>query len=162
MKNLTTFLAITMVIFMSSSCREGSCDPLNSFNGITQRDDSGKLIKEDKMDWKFGDKWEEREQSLFPTNLDNTCIPPPRYTIIAYPNPTSGSFNVMFNKGDYTKVDLRLVDFDCRTLISIDDFEDNSIGLEPANIGKKGIVRLYYRFVEDGCEYQGHGDIRIE
>jgi hypothetical protein len=150
------------MMLLFASCQENSCNPLNTFSGIAERDENGVLKNDDSRDWRFNDHWEPREHNLFEKKYNTDCLSSPRNSIIAYPNPTTGSFNVVFNKGQYAKVDLRLVDFDCNTLISVDDIEDNSVGLQATNFDRKGIVRLYYRFVEDGCEVQGHGDIRIE
>ena len=160
---MKALLVSVILLLIFASCRENSCNPLSAFTGVTTRDASGTLIEDDPVDWKLNEtNWGPAEEQLFDSTYSTDCLASSKYTIIAYPNPTSGAFNVMFSKGDYAKVDLRLVDFDCRTLISINGIEDNSIGLEPSGFGQKGVVRLYYKFIEDGCEVRGHGDIRIE
>lgn len=154
-----------LMIFLSilqTSCREDGCNPMVNFSGITERDDAGKLLSVDEHDWKFKDHWKEPEKALFDKSYNSDCVAPSNFTIMAYPNPNEGTFQIAFNKSAATKVDLRLVDFDCRRLISVDDITSNSIALQPENYNKDGIVRLYYRFIEDGCEYQGHGDIMIK
>lgn len=155
---------VLLMIFLSSllsSCREDGCNPMLNFSGITERDENGKLITTDENDWKLKDHWQQRERALFDKAYDNTCVAPPNFSVMAYPNPNQGTFQIVFNKSNATTVDLRLVDFDCRRLITVDGITSNSIALQPENYNKEGIVRLFYRFIEDGCEYQGHGDIMI-
>ncbi len=159
---LKYILLLALVFILSASCKEDDCNPLMNFSGITERDDRGKLLTADTKDWTLKDKWSDHEKHLFSSTHKTNCFPPSHFSIMAYPNPTEGTFQVNFSKSEATKVEIRLVDFDCRTLISVDDIESNSIGLEPGNFEGTGIVRLYYKFIEDGCEYQGHGDIQIQ
>jgi hypothetical protein len=147
---------------MFISCREHSCDPLWNFSGITKRNSAGILVSHDDGDWTLKDKWGNREIELFDKDYNTDCYPPYTYSILAYPNPTKGEFQLVFDKSNATQVDIRLVDFDCRVLVSHDGIRSNSIGLQSGNYTRNGIVRLYYKFIEDGCEYQGHGDIQIE
>ena len=152
---------IPVLLLLSMGCKENTCNPLLNFKGITSRDDIAKLLKTDPNDWKLTDTWGRHEIELFDTVYNAECFPPSHFSIMAYPNPTSGPFQLIFNKTEASSIDIRLVDFDCRTLIYIDGIKNNSVALEPSNFNKPGIVRLYYRFVEDGCEYRGHGDIQI-
>ena len=155
------FFFLSLLLIFLHSCKENTCNPLLNFKGITSRDDTGALLEADPNDWKLQDTWGRHEIELFDTVYNAECFPPSHFSIMAYPNPTSGPFQLTFNKTEASSIDIRLVDFDCRTLIYIDGIKNNSIGLEPSSFGKSGIVRLYYRFVEDGCEYRGHGDIQI-
>lgn len=98
---------------------------------------------------------------LFDKTYNTKCAPPSHFTIVAYPNPTTGQFQVTFNKTVPTRVDLRLIDSECRTITSRDGIESNSFAFQAGSGKKEGMVRLYYKFIEDGCEYQGHGDIQI-
>lgn len=119
-------------------------------------------MEPDKGDWGLKDKWSEREQALFETLYKIDCYPPSTFSIVAYPNPTDGVFQLAFNKSNATQVDIRLVDSGCRILLSHDAIKKNTIGLSAVDFDGNGIIRLYYKFIEDGCEYQGHGDIEIK
>ena len=99
------------------------------FAGITERDDSGKLLKNDDSDWTLKDKWGDQEKALFDKTYDTTCFPPSHFTITAHPNPTTGQFQVSFTKTDATHLDIRLVDSDCNIITSHDRISDNGIGL---------------------------------
>jgi len=145
-----------------NSCSETNCKGLGSFSGITERDDDGKLLSQDKDDWTLHDHWDDAELALFGETYKTNCVAPSQFSITAYPNPTSGQFQVMFNKTEATRVDLRLVDSECNLITAKDGLQKNSAGLQARSNKKNGLVRLYYKFIEDGCEYEGHGDIRIE
>lgn len=152
---------LTLWIITFSSCRKYGCDSEFMFAGITERDESGKLVKNDDSDWSLNDKWGDQEKALFDTTYNTTCFPPSHFTITAHPNPSTGQFQVRFTKTAATHLDIRLVDSDCNIISSQDRISANSIGLGVKAVEKSKIVRLYYRFVEDGCEYQGHGDIMV-
>jgi len=144
-----------------TSCSGTNCQELGNFSGITERDDKGVLLSEDKDDWTLNDHWNEQQLALFDTTYKTDCLPSSHFTIYAYPNPTEGQFQVKFNKTTATKIDLRLIDSDCNIISSQNDIEDNSYGLR-ATADKDGeVLRLYYRFIEDGCQYEGHGDIMV-
>jgi hypothetical protein len=153
-------MIICLLIF--SSCRKYGCDSADIFSGITERDENGQLIKSDDNDWKLKDSWGDQEQALFDKTYDKTCFLPSHFTISVHPNPTPGPFQVSFTKTAATHLDLRLVDSDCNVITSKDNLTANAMGMQVNTEEKSKIVRLYYRFVEDGCEYQGHGDIMIK
>ncbi len=161
MIKINPLLLLLAGMYFISACNETDCSALNSFSGITERDESGKLIRADSKDWTFHDQWSDQEKGLFGSSYKTNCPPPSHFTIMAYPNPTDAQFNITVNKTDATRVELRLVDDDCTTFISLDEMRSNSIGLQPEGFKQHGLVRLYYKFIEDGCEYQGHGDIHI-
>ena len=152
---------ITIICIILSGCKEDSCSSLSGFSGITERDDFGKLIKTDENDWTLKDHWSSAESGLFEKAYRTDCVPPSSFAITAHPNPTNGPFQVNFSKTDYTKVDLRLVDSNCNIILSHDNIQSNTLGMQAGGV-KDGVVRLYYKFVEDGCEYEGHGDIKLE
>jgi len=143
------------------SCRNKDCNDIRNFSGITERDDNGKLLKADKNDWTLRDHWTDGEMDLFDTTYNIKCPAPSHFTIIAYPNPTSGQFQVIFNKTVPTRVDLRLIDSECGIVSTHNGIETNTFAFQAGSGKKDGMVRLYYKFIEDGCEYQGHGDIQI-
>ncbi|HUR29830.1 MAG TPA: hypothetical protein VMZ69_00290 [Saprospiraceae bacterium] len=152
---------LVLIAFLFQSCgKETDCKAFSGFSGITERDKWGILLKADNNDWSFRDHWGNKELALFDTTYKTNCFPPSSFTISVYPNPTDGVFNVVFQKTVPTKVDLRLVDSKCTTIVYHDHIEKNTIGLQAGDI-KNDIVRLYYKFIEDGCEYEGHGDVQI-
>ena len=153
-------IVIFIIVLLFISCKKYGCDSEFIFDGITERDERGQLIKDENADWTLKDKWGDTEKSLFDTTYNTTCYAPSKYTISVHPNPTSGPFQVNFTKSAAMHVDMRLVDADCNVITSIDDIRANSYGMQ-VNLDKSKIVRLYYRFIEDGCEYQGHGDILV-
>lgn len=155
-------IALWLLIFcFVASCRNQACEDIRSFSGVTERDANGNLIGPDNDDWTLRDHWSDGEISLFDTTYNTNCFPPSHFTIIAYPNPTTGQFQVTFNKTVATRVDLRLIDSECRAITSRDGIQTNSFAFQARTEKKVGMVRLYYKFIEDGCEYQGHGDIQI-
>lgn len=160
--NLIYVLTCMFCVVMAFSCAHDNCNGIGKFSGITQRDDSGKLISRDNDDWNLHDHWDEAELALFEKTYKTNCTPPSHFTITAYPNPTTGQFQVLFNKTNATRVDLRLVDSECNVLTARDGIESNSFGMQAKSNKPNGVARLYYKFIEDGCEYEGHGDIRIE
>ena len=162
MKYYIHIISVSLLVITSlSSCRKYGCDSDHIFAGITERDESGKLLKNDDSDWTLKDKWGDREEALFDKTYNTTCFPPSHFTITAHPNPTTGQFQVSFTKTEATHLDIRLVDSDCNVISSHDRISANSIGLGVKPAEKSKILRVYYRFVEDGCEYQGHGDIMV-
>lgn len=60
-----------------------------------------------------------------------------------------------------TRVELRLVNKYYIMLISVDAMVGN-IKFDFAYLKIKDTERLYYKFIEDSCEFRGHGDILIE
>lgn len=57
------------------------------------------------------------------------------------------------------RLDLRMVDRSYNLLFSKDSIEVNLISFNLENLVLKDTVRMYYKFVNAGCEYRGHGDI---
>ena len=160
--NLINIFGCVLCAGLLFSCAGNNCNGIGKFSGITQRDDTGKLLSLDKNDWTLRDHWNDAELALFDKTYKTNCTPPSNFTITAYPNPTTGQFQVTFNKTTATRVDLRLVDSECNILTARDGIEGNSFGMQASSSKKNGVARLYYKFIEDGCEYEGHGDIRIE
>jgi hypothetical protein len=143
-----------------SACKEDSCSGIMGFRGITARNAAGYLTKNDPNDWTLKDHWSGSEAGLFNKTYKTGCVPSSAFSITVHPNPTTGPFQVAFNKTEYTTVDLRMVDDNCNIILAHDNIKADKMSLQAGNM-KNGIVRLYYKFVEDGCEYAGHGDIQI-
>ena len=159
--NYRYFLLASVLLFIHA-CDSHNCNT-SLFTGITARDYNGNLLSgPDPDDWNFDEDWGKSVSNLFDSNFDTDCNPPYPYAIFAYPNPCDGTFALTFDKDSVTSVELRLVNFVCGTLVTLDDITERNIFIQPENNDQKGIVRLYYKFVRDGCEFRGHGDISIE
>jgi hypothetical protein len=168
MSRILWFLGFCLI---ASSCVENSEDdnpPMDDtifFTGITPTDPNGLALGDpDPTDWRFDDEWTEQEAALFPEEPTFAlgCMPNINYEIMAFPNPSNGIFSLLFQKESTTQVELRLVNEDFNTLISIDEVAQDIIQLNAGTFGIKDTVRLYYRFIEGNCEYRGPGDIVIE
>ena len=153
------FILILPFLF---SCNDDHCF-LSQFSGISSTDANGaQLSAKDVDDWNLDDEWDIRESNLFDSNLDIACIPTFDYVIIAYPNPCNGTFALHLEKDSTTSVELRLVNDDCNTLVKLDGITSNEVHLHPDNEDQIGIARLYYKFIKEGCEFRGHGDISFQ
>ena len=117
MKQRSIAFVISLALLGLSCGKETSCNSFSGFSGIAERDRWGILLKDDKNDWRFNDHWSKKELALFKKTYKTNCFPPSHFSISVYPNPTDGPFNVVFNKTEPTKVDLRLVDSACNTLV---------------------------------------------
>ncbi|MEO6130294.1 MAG: hypothetical protein ABIQ02_00495 [Saprospiraceae bacterium] len=140
------------------ACGDTHCNP-ELFTGITLRDYNGSpLSAEDPDDWTFNDNWHEGIRNFFSEQYETNCNPTYTYSIVAYPNPCNGIFALSFGKDSLTKVDIRVVNFVCGTLVSLSTTQhENNFQLEPKEENR--IVRVYYKFIKEGCEFQGHGDV---
>ena len=64
--------------------------------------------------------------------------------------------------------EFRLVDEKFNKLVSLDSiftkdtFNYKRIQINVTSFNQKGILRLYYKMIENNCEAIGHGDILIE
>ena len=64
--------------------------------------------------------------------------------------------------------EFRLVDEKFNKIISLDSivtsdtFNFKDILFDVRSFNKKGMLRLYYKIIEDNCEFRGHGDILVE
>src|SRR5687767_1168640 len=135
-------IGLFLISISLHSCTNSGCSPFGSFADITERDDKGKLIKQDENDWTLKDHWSDNEKALFDTTYKTNCFPPSHFAIQVYPNPTNGPFQVSFSKTAATRIDLRLVDEDCNIISYQDGLATNSIGMHAGSKVKKGLVRL--------------------
>jgi hypothetical protein len=147
-------------------------------SGITETDALGYgLGTVDTTDWKIGDIWTDREEALFHTleltsaqaylksisgiNLKTIQIHP------ASPNPCQTNFNLYIYNGigvgkfEYVFVNTNL------TIISSGVYgafrtDANSFyySLNDSIFKPNNIYRMYYKFIIDGVEFKGHGDIK--
>lgn len=149
------------LLFVHYSCEEQHCHA-SQFQGISQTDiNGGPLTSPDPDDWNFDDDWDKGLKNLFETDHETNCNPDYNYWIAAYPNPADNVFAIALGKDSLTSVDMRLVNFVCGTEFSIDGFTGDDLQIQVDNGGQSGIMRLYYKFIKDGCEFQGHGDILV-
>jgi hypothetical protein len=161
-------IIISIITFLTFSCEKENTDNNKmdtiTFNGITKTTINGELISQDASDWKLQESWTDKETSLFIEKKDNSCIPENNnYSIISYPNPCDGIFNLHISKPDGCRLAFRIVDKNFNVLLSQDSVFSTSLGI---NLNDSGIsndtVRIYYKFFGSDCELKGHGDIKIE
>lgn len=160
-KAFLTFIAV-IVLF---GCHDEGPAPAETkiyFTGITRTDITAYVITNDTTDWTTNDIWSEKESDLFSTTHLTTCNIPYPYHIIAYPNPGNGIFSLHIDKNLAAHLDVVLVDENFNKLITTDSIIHNSIAFDAGTFGIHDTVRLYYKFVNNNCEFRGHGDIVIE
>ena len=153
--------------FSLSSCNQNDpTDPVKEpekikFSGILIRDERGlPLNPVDPDDWNIKDTWVEQEMSLFGNNLKTDCAAP-GYEIIAYPNPVLNKSFIAVYKPDSVQYAIRIVDKDFKVLFKKDSIKTKAILIDYASFGIKDTVRVYYKFINGGCEFRGHGDVVI-
>ena len=131
------------------------------FSGILLRDERGlPLSPVDPDDWNIKDTWVEQEMSLFGSNLKTDC-PTTDYEIIAYPNPTRGISAIHVYKPDSIRLAIRIVDKNFKTLFAKDSLYSKINLIDYSSFGITDTVRVYYKFINGGCEFRGHGDVVI-
>jgi hypothetical protein len=157
---MKTYLLTVLSLILFSSCEKE--DLVIHFTGISKTDAIGSPLSIDSTDWNVDDIWSFREADLFNSQYESSCTPSHNYFAIAYPNPNNGVFALHFNKIFSTRVELRLVDENFTTLILNDSVTQDDIHLNAGTFGIHDTVRLYYKFIENNCEFRGHGDIIIE
>ena len=157
---------VLLVVILLSYCKEKEdVAPGKAkiyFTGLTQTDINAWPLTTDTTDWKTNDSWIKQEQELFSKNYQSGCSQLYNYKIIAYPNPSSGLLTFSINKPSTTYVEMSLVDENFNVLYYIDSLTGSYITLNGANFGIKDTIRLYYRFIENNCEFKGHGDILLK
>jgi len=160
------FLAFFLLAILMSNCKEDVVNPPAEskiyFRGLTQTDANGWVITNDTTDWRMNDTWLKQESDLFAANYNSGCLQNYKNEIVAYPNPAGAKFNLVFNKLESTRLELRLVDKNFNPLYSNDSIWGNEIQLDASVYGIKDTIRLYYKFIENNCEFRGHGDILIK
>lgn len=157
---------ILIITVLISNCKQENVSPQIEkkiyFTGLTKTDIAGDIITNDATDWKANDTWVKQESDLFTSSYQTTCNPSHNYKIIAFPNPGNGIFFLFIDKTPSTRVALRLVDENFKVLISNDSITQTNIAFDAQRFGIKDTVRLYYMFIENNCEFKGHGDILIQ
>lgn len=162
--NKTAVFLILMILI--SSCKEKADNPRAEskiyFTGLTQTDNIGWPITVDSTDWKTNDTWVKQEADLFTSTYQTDCIQAFDNKIYQYPNPCSGTFILSFSKPETTRLELRLVDKNFKLVFSVDSIIGNTVQFNANAFGIKDTLRLYYKFIENNCEFRGHGDILIK
>ncbi|GLU56568.1 hypothetical protein [Dyadobacter frigoris] len=132
-----------------------------TFSGILLRDERGLPLSEvDPDDWNIKDTWVEQEISLFGSNLKTNC-PATDYEIIAYPNPVKDKAAIHVYKPDSVRLAIRIVDKNFKTLFAKDSLYTKINMIDFSAFGITDTVRVYYKFINGGCEFRGHGDVVI-
>lgn len=167
MKNNTLF-AIMCTTLIISCTKENTSEDKITFTGITKTDIQGYIISKDSTDWNFNDLWSDQETNLFTSRNNRNCLNTMDYNIIASPNPNNGIFMITTVMPKTSLAEFRLVDEKFNKLVSLDSiftkdtFNYKRILINVTSFNKKGILRLYYKMIENNCEAIGHGDILIE
>lgn len=154
------------VVLLAGCCKDKDTNPVQGikFTGITETETQGIPIGAvDTTDWRADDNWLAVESRLFTNMYTQGCSAPFNFGAVGFPNPCEHLAGVCFDKLPTTKMELRLVDKHFRTLVSLDDSLPGDcvqFNLEGLNINHD-TVRLYYKFIDNNCEYRGHGDIAV-
>jgi len=165
MKKIIAFAVIITTLFIS--CVKESTDNI-AFTGITKTDEQGFIISKDTTDWRFTDIWKDKEINLFTSQNSSNCQKTFDYKIIVFPNPNKGYFFINTKMPNSSMAEFRLVDEKFNKIISLDSivtsdtFNFKDILFDVRSFNKKGMLRLYYKIIEDNCEFRGHGDILVE
>ena len=155
MKKTIAFVILFTSLFISCE-KEKESENKISFTGIT------------KTDWKFNDKWIDEEINLFASQYNRNCQKTFDYKIIVFSNPNKGKFLINTKMPNTAMTEFRLVDKKFNKIISLDSivtsdtFNSKDIAFNVNSFNKKGMLRLYYKIIENNCEFQGHGDILVE
>jgi hypothetical protein len=164
-KHLYKYVSGIFLIFLFSCHPEEkniSNDPY-VFSGISMKDESGQDLSIDTNDWKLMEFWDKRERALFGDRGILPCDTAQFYwAISAYPNPASAVLNLWVSKPDSAKYSYRLVDQNLRVILSKDSVSEKNISLNLTGLNASdSILRMYYIFIGDNCQLNGHGDIEI-
>ncbi len=162
---MNKIFSILLLALLLSNCKEEDIQPIAEkiyFTGLTQTDNNGWPITFDSTDWKTNDTWVKQESDLFSNIYQSGCNQSYINQIIAYPNPCYGILSLAFDKKNFTRFEMRIVDENMKTLFSSDSITTKYIMINGMDYGIKDTVRVYYKFIENNCEFRGHGDILIK
>lgn len=147
-------------------------------SGITETDANGELLGTvDTTDWKIGDLWTDKEEALF-HSLELTSAQAYLKSTSgisfktielfpASPNPCQWCFSLSIGNGlgvgkfEYVFVNTNLTILASgvygafKTGANSFNYSLNDSTFKPNNL-----YRMYYKFIIDGLEYKGHGDIK--
>lgn len=131
------------------------------FSGISRTNNFGVVLSADTTDWKFNDIWKPQESSLFTSNHQSDCKMAFNYRLTSFPNPAKDIVTLNPSLPVSARIELRVVDQNFNKLFSLDSLR-GPIQIRVSEWGIKGIVRVYYKFIDNNCEFKGHGDILLE
>jgi hypothetical protein len=156
------YLFLIVIPLLIGSCKENATEEPVIFSGISVYDEFGVLISEDTTDWQLLDRWQSVEKQLFDEQMPFCDTTGGGFSVFAYPNPCSEMLVLDFTQPGSHLISLRLVDQDFNVLYSKDTTVSNSWILNPEYLTFNGdMIRLYYKFSDENCEFRGHGDIRV-
>ena len=166
---IKTFFACIILSFLFLTCSKEESG-VNSivedkitFNGISERDPTGVPVREaDPDDWNFKDTWAAQELALFGKGYGSDCMLPEAYNIMAYPNPIIDKVVIDAGKPESVRLAIRVVDRNFKVLLALDSIYSKSTMLDFSKFGIQDTVRVYYKYIDNSCEYRGHGDILIK
>jgi hypothetical protein len=161
----TLFTGVLLLLMTTIGCDKENTPEKKQyyFTGITPTDANGNLMAlPDTTDWNTTDVWTPEEMDLFTAQYTTGCAPSFDYKIYMYPNPCISTFRLTVEKDSTTRIALRLIDENFKVLHSIDSIPANALAFDASALGIKDTIRMYYKFIKNGCEYRGHGDILIK
>jgi hypothetical protein len=155
-------LSITIVGVVGCSLEKLIQDNI-VFRGITQTNVFGTAISKDTTDWRVDDQWSKKEASLFSSSYQQNCKPTAKYVVMAYPNPCQDRISLAIILPNTAQIELKIVNSKFEVLVSKENIK-SSLMFDTTSWKKKNndIVRVYYKIIDNGCEFRGHGDIMIE
>ncbi len=131
------------------------------FTGITTTNNLGVILSTDTTDWKFNEEWKPQESGLFTSNYPTACQPGFNYRFTGFPNPAKDIFALSPSLPTSARIELRVVDQQFNKLLSMDSLR-GPVMIRGSDWNVKGMVRVYYKLIDNNCEFRGHGDILIE
>ncbi len=154
---------LLLVLFANCKKKDNSTGPsIQSYGGISATDANGDKQSNDPTDWTINETWNEKEGSLFAGSYSTGCPATFNYSIIGFPNPATTIFAIGASKTTNATLQMRIVDRNYNVLMSKDTMPDVLYINTSALGGVKDTVRVYYRFIENGCEFRGHGDVVLQ
>lgn len=163
---MNKIFSILLLAILVSYCKEDNDNQVVAtniyFSGLTQTDINGWPVSTDTSDWRTDDTWLKQESDLFSNIYQSSCTQTYANTIRQYPNPCIGFFSLSFEKQESTRLELRLVDKSFNPLYSNDSILGNAVQFDASKFGIKDTIRLYYKFIQNNCEFRGHGDILVK
>lgn len=148
-----------------------SCDR-KGYKKITEADEAGNIIGDaDPTDWTEDDKWKSGIDELIAQGCDLEGVGTASSVTVnhAFPNPTNGISNIVFEVGDTCLMRFVIVDKyntvyerNCMHLSTGVNFFAFNIAELAVSVG--GRYRLYYDFLDESNTvfYKGHGDIHFQ
>ena len=163
MKKLFSILLLALLL---SNCKDDdhTQPPVAEiyFTGLSETDYNGFPITIDTTDWTATDTWTRQEMNLFTSSYQTGCTPSSANRVLVYPNPNNGLFRFIIEKDLDARTECRIVDENFKVLFAHASIIPKSFSFDATKFGVKDTIRVYYKIIENNCEFRGHGDILIK